>query len=104
MDQLSQDNVMLRTEHEAMRTAHQSRVSTMPSFETSDQSDLQSVCDRLQQENQLFQNAIDQWSQRYEEVRTEKEHLAKCELSSLVVHLSFIVALQSDSGERATWR
>jgi hypothetical protein len=33
--------------------------------------------DSLQQENQLFKNAIDDWSKQYEEIRLLNEQLAK---------------------------
>ncbi|CAF4409287.1 unnamed protein product, partial [Adineta steineri] len=33
--------------------------------------------DNLQQENQLFRNAIDQWSNRYEELRLKLEQMTK---------------------------
>ncbi len=33
--------------------------------------------DSLQQENQLFKNAIDDWSKQYEEIRSLNEQLAK---------------------------
>jgi hypothetical protein len=33
--------------------------------------------DNLQQENQLFRNAIDQWSSRYEELRIQLEQTTK---------------------------
>jgi hypothetical protein len=33
--------------------------------------------DNLQQENQLFRNAIDQWSNRYEELRIKLEQTTK---------------------------
>ena len=33
--------------------------------------------DNLQHENQLFRNAIDQWSSRYEELRLKLEQMTK---------------------------
>jgi hypothetical protein len=33
--------------------------------------------DSLEQENHRFRDAIDQWSNRYEEIRIEKEQIAK---------------------------
>jgi hypothetical protein len=33
--------------------------------------------DNLEQENQLFRNAIDQWSNRYEELRIKLEQTTK---------------------------
>ena len=39
--------------------------------------DLVEQRNRLEQENHLFANAIEQWAQRYAEMKEEKEHLTK---------------------------
>ena len=44
-------------------------------------SNLELERDALLHENQLFKNAIDEWSRRFEEVRLENEQMNKYELS-----------------------
>ena len=39
--------------------------------------DLSLECDSLRQENQLFRNALDEWSKRFEQVRLENEQMIK---------------------------
>jgi len=55
---------MLQTEYDAMKK------------KLSDQG-LSFDHDNLQQENQLFRNAIDQWSSRYQELRIKLEQMTK---------------------------
>jgi hypothetical protein len=47
--------------------------------------------DSFQQENQLFKNAIDDWSKQYEEIRLLNEQLAKYYFLLGFYRLKFIV-------------
>ncbi len=59
---------MLQTEYDAMKRTYAMKLSDQAlSFDH----------DNLQQENQLFRNAIDQWSSRYEELRIKLEQMTK---------------------------
>ena len=42
-----------------------------------DKNDLVLERDSLMQENQLFKNAIDEWSKRFEDIRLENEQITK---------------------------
>lgn len=46
-------------------------------FSTIHNEDLVEERNRLEQENHLFVNAIEQWAQRYAQIKEEKEHLTK---------------------------
>ncbi|UJR13376.1 hypothetical protein I4U23_000393 [Adineta vaga] len=55
--------------------------------------------DNLQQENQLFRNAIDQWSNRYEDLRIKLEQMAKLltEKDEQIAELKQIIDQSKDS-------
>jgi len=74
LNELTQTNNILQNKNDEMRKTYELKLF--------DQSSILEH-DNLQQENQLFRNAIDQWSNRYEELRLKLEQLTKYLLCSL---------------------
>ena len=62
MNQLTQANKVLQDEQNEMKLNDRSSIVEY---------------DTLQQQNQLFRNAIDQWSNRYEDLRVKLEQMTK---------------------------
>jgi benzoyl-CoA reductase/2-hydroxyglutaryl-CoA dehydratase subunit BcrC/BadD/HgdB len=75
LNELTQTNNILQNKHDEMRKTYELKLF--------DQSSILEH-DNLQQENQLFRNAIDQWSNRYEELRLKLEQLTKYSLFTLL--------------------
>ncbi len=68
MNQLNQTNNILQNEYDTMKKTYEMKFSNQNfSFDH----------ENLQQENELFRNAIDQWSNRYEELRIKLEQTTK---------------------------
>jgi len=76
LNELTQTNHILQNKNDEMRKTYELKLF--------DQSSILEH-DNLQQENQLFRNAIDQWSNRYEELRLKLEQLTKYSLFTLLI-------------------
>jgi benzoyl-CoA reductase/2-hydroxyglutaryl-CoA dehydratase subunit BcrC/BadD/HgdB len=75
LNELTQTNHILQNKNDEMRKTYELKLF--------DQSSILEH-DNLQQENQLFRNAIDQWSNRYDELRLKLEQLTKYSLFTLL--------------------
>lgn len=53
------------------------KLNEIENDQTSNNNDFILERDSLRQENQLFKNAVDDWSKQYEEIRLLNEQLAK---------------------------
>ncbi|CAF0852723.1 unnamed protein product [Rotaria sordida] len=81
INQLVQTNNLLESEQEAIKQAYEMKLTEIHKDQTVNHhtinDDLVLERDSLRQENQLFKNAIDEWSKRFEEIRLENEHITK---------------------------
>ncbi|UJR33991.1 hypothetical protein I4U23_021406 [Adineta vaga] len=91
INRLAQTNNLLENEREAMKKAYEMKITQIQETKTvhnnTNDSNLVLERDALLQENQLFKNAIDEWSKRFEQIRLENEHLIK-QLSEKDVHIN----------------
>ncbi|CAF0763475.1 unnamed protein product [Adineta ricciae] len=81
INQLKQTNNLLENEREAMKRSYEMKLTEIQDTQTvhnhTNNSNLELERDALLQENQLFKNAIDEWSRRFEEIRLENEQMNK---------------------------
>lgn len=68
INQLNQTNHSVQTEYDQMKKTYAMKLSDQnSSFDH----------ENLQQENQLLRNAIDQWANRYEDLKLKLEQMTK---------------------------
>ncbi|CAF1031218.1 unnamed protein product [Rotaria sordida] len=93
INQLIQTNNILQNEHDIMKKTYEMKLS--------DRS-LILDHDNLQQKNDLFRNAIDQWSNRYEELKSKFEQMTKLltEKDELIVELKTNINNSNDLLEK----
>ncbi|CAF4268261.1 unnamed protein product, partial [Adineta steineri] len=79
--QLVQTNSLLENEQEAIKQSYEMKISELQNTQTvhndTTNNDFILERDALLQENQLFKQAIDEWSRRFEETRLENEQIIK---------------------------
>ncbi len=93
MNQLNQTNNILQNEYDTMKKTYEMKFSNQNfSFDH----------ENLQQENELFRNAIDQWSNRYEELRIKLEQTTKYGFFNWIISIRpyFFCRLLTEKDER----
>ncbi|CAF1055234.1 unnamed protein product [Adineta steineri] len=79
--QLVQTNSLLENEQEAIKQSYEMKISELQNTQIvhndTTNNDFILERDALLQENQLFKQAIDEWSRRFEETRLENEQIIK---------------------------